>query len=251
MTGRAPTERFSDRADDYARFRPGYPAAAIDAILDGLGDPAAQLAADVGAGTGISARLLADRGVRVLAVEPNATMRASALPHPRVEWRDGSAERTGLAAGSCDLVVCAQAFHWFRAEEALVEFARILRPDGRLALMMNEGASGDAPTDAYYALVRPFARSDGAVLANNWAPRGDALQKAGFAAPRAMEFAGGQSLDREGLVGRARSASYVPKEGPAFDAVVRGLLDVHARFADPAGLVRLAYRTRVLVWGRF
>ena len=77
-----PTSRFSDRADDYVKYRPGYPPAAIDAILNGLGPPASLVAADVGAGTGISARALADRGVRVLAVEPNAVMANAAVPHP-------------------------------------------------------------------------------------------------------------------------------------------------------------------------
>src|SRR5205085_9077451 len=67
--------RFSDRAADYVKFRPTYPAAAADAILAGL-EPAGKLvAADVGAGTGISARLLAERGVRVVAVEPGSAMR--------------------------------------------------------------------------------------------------------------------------------------------------------------------------------
>lgn len=79
-----PTRRFSDRADAYARFRPSYPASAIDAILAGLAPPATLEAADVGAGTGIASRLLGDRGVRVAAVEPNAAMRAAAAPHPRV-----------------------------------------------------------------------------------------------------------------------------------------------------------------------
>ena len=73
----SPTTRFSGRAADYVRHRPGYPAAAIAAVLRGLGDPVRLVAADVGAGTGISSRLLAERGVRVLAIEPNAEMRAA------------------------------------------------------------------------------------------------------------------------------------------------------------------------------
>lgn len=103
--------RFDDRAQDYVKYRPGYPAAAISAIVGGLG-PAEQLrAADIGAGTGISARLLADRGVHVIAVEPGEVMRAAAAPHPRVEWTSGTAHATGLAPESMDLVLCAQAFH--------------------------------------------------------------------------------------------------------------------------------------------
>ena len=89
-------------------------------------------AADVGAGTGISARLLGDRGVRVMAVEPGDAMRAAAAPHPNVRGSVGTAEATGLAPASLDLVLCAQSFHWFRAADALTEFARILEaaPDG-------------------------------------------------------------------------------------------------------------------------
>ena len=111
----APTERFSSRAEDYAKHRPTYPPEAIAQLLTGLGDPpqlvaadlvaadlvAADLvAADIGAGTGISARLLAELGMRVMAIEPNVAMRAAADPHPLVEFRAGVAEQTGLAAQS-------------------------------------------------------------------------------------------------------------------------------------------------------
>ncbi|MBV9438785.1 MAG: class I SAM-dependent methyltransferase, partial [Candidatus Eremiobacteraeota bacterium] len=121
-----PTARFTKRADAYAAGRPSYPPAAIDALLDGLGDPSAVVAVDLGAGTGISSRLLAERGAQVLAVEPNAAMRAAAERHPRVEWIDGTAEQTGLAEASVDLVAAFQAFHWFHAPVALREAIRIL-----------------------------------------------------------------------------------------------------------------------------
>jgi SAM-dependent methyltransferase len=111
-----PTGRFTNRAEDYAKHRPSYPDAAIDAVLMGLGAPPDLVAADVGAGTGISSRALAARGLRVVAIEPNAAMRAKAEPHPRVEWRDGTGERTGLPPASVDLVLCAQAFHWLDPE---------------------------------------------------------------------------------------------------------------------------------------
>jgi SAM-dependent methyltransferase len=144
-----PTGRFGDRASDYVKYRPSYPAAAIDAVLAGLGSPASLHAADIGAGTGISARLLGDRGVRVIAVEPNAPMRAAAAPHPNVTFHDGTAEATGLDDGSFDLVLCAQSFHWFRPEPALKELRRVLRPSGRLALMWNRRAQSDPFTAGY------------------------------------------------------------------------------------------------------
>ena len=88
--------RFSDRAADYVRYRPSYPPAAIELILEGLGSPADLTVADIGAGTGISARLVADRGVRVIAVEPGDGMRSAAAPHDNVTWVAGLAEATGL-----------------------------------------------------------------------------------------------------------------------------------------------------------
>ena len=122
--------RFDNRAGDYVKYRPGYPAAAIDVIVGGLGDPRRLRAADIGAGTGISARLLGDRGVHVIAVEPGRGMRGAAEPHPNVRWLAGKADATGLASGSIDVVVCAQSFHWFQRHEAVAEFARILKPRG-------------------------------------------------------------------------------------------------------------------------
>src|SRR5580765_6137898 len=113
--------RFNDRADDYVRYRPTYPANAVDAILEHLGPPARLMAADVGAGTGISARLLGDRGVRVTAIEPGENMRRAAAPHPRVRWVAGRAESTGLKSEAFDLVLSAQSFHWFRPPDALLE----------------------------------------------------------------------------------------------------------------------------------
>ena len=114
-------ERFNDRAADYIRYRPTYPAEAVEAILDGLGEAGRIVAADVGAGTGISARLFGDRGVRVIAIEPGEAMRRAATPHPNVVWVAGRAEATGLASRTADLVLCAQSFHWFRTAGALTE----------------------------------------------------------------------------------------------------------------------------------
>ena len=101
---------------------------AIDAALDGLGDPRTLTIADVGAGTGISARLFAERGARVIAIEPNAQMRAAAEAHPRVDVarRHGRADAV-LQSASVDAVVACQAFHWFATIEACTEFRRIAR----------------------------------------------------------------------------------------------------------------------------
>jgi SAM-dependent methyltransferase len=239
-----PTTRFSDRAADYVRYRPDYPAAAIDRLLEGLRPPAGLVAADVGAGTGISARLFAERGVRVIAVEPNAEMRDAAAPHPRLEWRDGTAEATGLADASVDLVLCAQAFHWFRHRDAVAEFARILRPGGRLAIVWNRRDRTDPLTLGYVEALHAVNGEHPAERSYHFDP--EVVTGAGaFTPPVRDEFPHAQTLDRAGLIGRATSASYVPKEGPAFVELVRLLDDLHARHRDGDGWVRMRYRTEV------
>jgi SAM-dependent methyltransferase len=240
-----PTGRFSDRADDYVKFRPDYPAAAIDAVLAGLHSPV--FAADVGAGTGISARHLAERGARVIAIEPNAAMREAAEPHPRVEWRDGAAEATGLADGEVNLVACAQAFHWFRPREALAEFARVLAPGGRVALWWNTRDDADALTTGYKDAIRavggehPAEARDLASAAFVDGLRVEPLLRE----LEALAFSHAQALDEAGLLGRATSASYVPREGARLEELRARLAALHARHADARGLVHLRYVTRV------
>ena len=112
------------------------------------------VAADVGAGTGISSRLLAECGVRVLAIEPNADMRQAALPHPLVEYREATAEATGLADATVDLVTCFQSFHWFNPQPTLLEFNRIVKPSGRLAVVWNDLDENDEFSANYIHLVR-------------------------------------------------------------------------------------------------
>ncbi len=240
-----PTGRFSDRAADYVKYRPSYPPQAIDDVLEGLGDPARLTAADIGAGTGISARLLADRGVRVLAVEPNGAMRGAAEPHPRVEWREGAAESTGLADGSVDLVGAFQAFHWFEARASLRELRRVLRPGGRLALVWNKRDRADPFTAAYRAAVIEIG---GECAAERMEFDPAVVPASGlFPALRLHEFPNRQALDLPGLIGRARSASYVPKAGPRWEALAGMLRGLHQRYAGGDGRVTLVYATQVYV----
>jgi SAM-dependent methyltransferase len=235
--------RFHDRAADYVKYRPSYPPAAIDAILDGLDAPARLRAADVGAGTGISARLLADRGVHVVAVEPGEIMRGSAAPHANVLWTSGTAEATGLRASAFDLALCAQAFHWFRQQEALIELARILRPGGRLAIMWNRRSMTDPLTLGYRQAILDVGGEiaeeriafDPAIVARSGA----------FSAPDRVAFPNMHRLDLDGLIGRARSASYVPKSGPEGERLLELLRTLHATYADADGVVTMIYETEI------
>ena len=260
-----PTTRFSDRAADYVKFRPSYPAEAIDAILEGLGEPAgltpadsgtgfqpvaqpAFIAADIGAGTGISAGLLVARGVRVHAVEPNTAMRGAgeaytgSLPCVRaVEWREGTAESTGLPDASVDLVLCAQAYHWFDPPKACREFGRILKPGGRLALMWNDGDETTPVAKGYYDLVREASTGAGPSSHQTVAKDPTVAPPFEQAKLRRLLFTNEQRLDEAGLIGRAMSASYVPKEGPAAERLVEGLRRLFAEHVGSDGRVGLVY----------
>jgi len=233
-----PLDRFSHRAGDYVNYRPSYPAGAIDSILQGLDRP---VVADIGAGTGIASRLLADRGVRVLAIEPNGAMRTAAAAHPLVEFRDGTAEATLLPDASVNLVVCCQAFHWFNPELCLPEFRRILKGTGRLALMWNDRDRSDSFTHSYSELVR--VASDNHPAEKRVVSTEPLLNSPLFTNFRCHNFSYKQELDLTGLIGRAQSVSYLPGAGSVYQQLVYDLQLLHGDWVDGRGFVYLLYRT--------
>lgn len=133
---------FTTLAPTYSRYRSGYSESVREALLALPGRPVSELdLADVGAGTGIWTRMLAARGPRSLvAVEPNAAMRAAAEEDSAglgIEWRAGSGEDTGLAERAFDMVSMASSFHWVDFERGTAEFRRILRPGGWFVALWN------------------------------------------------------------------------------------------------------------------
>ncbi len=123
---------FGAVADEYNRLRPGPSEVALDWLIpEGASD-----VLEIGAGTGILTRLLAERIARVTAVEPDDRMRGVLARHARgVEVLPGRAEEIPVGSSSYDMVIAASAWHWVDEERAVPEVARVLRPGGRLSLV--------------------------------------------------------------------------------------------------------------------
>ena len=244
-----PTIRFSDRVDDYVRYRPDYPHALLDWLQREQGVDARWRVADIGAGTGISSKLFLDGGYRVTAVEPNAPMRAAAAhwlqAHAGFAAVDGLADATGLPDASVDLVTVAQAFHWFDAAAVRREFARILRPGGLVAIWWNSRWLAGTPfLEGYETLLREFGTDYGQV-AERYAD--DERMRAWFGDGYrgGARFAHGQQLDFEALRGRLLSSSYVPPTGhPRSLSMLQTLRELFDACAV-GGTISFDYDTRI------
>lgn len=240
------TEYFSDRADEYARYRPLYAADAIDWVVADV--PPGASVVDVGSGTGIAARQLATRGFHTTGLEPNAAMRARAeAAGGGVTYVDGTAERTGLLEESFSLAVCAQCFHWFEAEPALCELHRILEPTGQLALIWNTRRA-DTPFMAVYEDV--VRRAKAATRAAGKRKTSDfetppPTHGGWFGGVRQQTFDNTERLDREQVLGRLDSASYMPHEGPVRDELLGELKAAFDEHADGEGTVAYSLETAV------
>jgi SAM-dependent methyltransferase len=243
------TARFSDRVDDYVRYRPDYPPALIEWLQREQGVDAGWRVADVGAGTGISSKMFLDAGYRVTAVEPNAPMRAAAerwlQAYENFDAVDGKADATGLPDASVDLVTVAQAFHWFDQETTRREFARILRPRGLAAIWWNSRRlTGTRFLEGYEALLQQFG-TDYASVAERYTD--DARMRAWFGAGfcGSARFEHAQRLDFEALRGRLMSSSYAPQAGhPQHEPMLRALRELFDSCAEQ-GTVSFDYDTRI------
>jgi len=209
-----PTKRFSNRVENYRRYRPGYPKEVIDLIRETARLAPEASVADIGSGTGILTRLLIDAGLNVHAVEPNAPMREAAEADLQGSQLfhsvDGTAEATTLPVASVQAITCAQAFHWFEREPTRAEFRRILQPEGWVFLIWNERRSGSPFDDAYHRILATLGQAFEGVRdrANNKALDSFFLpgtyREAVFPNPSRMTW--------EMLRGRFLSSSYVPTE---------------------------------------
>jgi ubiquinone/menaquinone biosynthesis C-methylase UbiE len=247
--------RFTGRAENYARYRPGYPDAIIDLLRNKAGWREEAEVADIGAGTGISSELFLRHGNRVWAVEPNADMRSQTenlcACFPGLQVIAGTAESTTLPDACADFAVSGQAFHWFDVPSCRPEFLRILKPQGQAVLMWNKRQVDSSPFLAAYEDVLLRYGTD---YRDHWGS--DRRDLAALVTPffgedgfRTSSFRSDRHLDLEGLIGAVLSASYAPLPGhPNHDPMIAALGDLFSRFAHD-GNVSIEFQT-VVYWGR-
>ena len=245
------TTRFSNRVGNYIRYRPRYPEEVIRILRTEFSLNAESIIADIGSGSGISSELFLRNGNMVFGVEPNTRMREAAekqfQSHPHFFSIAGSAEETTLKRESAHFIVAGQAFHWFDQQKAGREFARILKPGGRVILMWNDRRVDTTPfLQEYEDLLKKYGtdyqqvdhkRIDGEVLGRFFAS-GEYVERT---LPNEQRF------DYEGLEGRLLSSSYTPSEGePGYQAMLSALHQIFERHQESGG-VRFFYDTKLFI----
>jgi len=241
-------ERFSDRVENYVKYRPGYPPEVLQLFRDEMNLRPRSIVADIGAGTGISTKIFAANENKVFAVEPNELMRKAAQEFlrdfPNVTAVDGTAENTTIPESSVDFVVAAQAFHWFDETNTRREFARILKENGFVVLIWNERQlDSTAFLRGYENLLIEFGIDYETVRHENITK--ETLRNFFQTDFREAIFPSAQTVDFDSLRGRMLSASYVPSaDNPRFAEIIKNLESLFAEHAEN-GKIDIIYDTKV------
>ncbi len=245
-------ERFSNRVENYVKYRPSYPKEVLDLFAAEMNLQKDSVIADIGAGTGISAKLFLENGNQVFGVEPNEAMRKAAgeflKDFSNFKSINGTAENTSLENESVDFIVAAQAFHWFDETKTRKEFKRILKDDGFVVLMWNERQlDTTAFLKDYESLLIEFGTDYEMVRHENITK--ETLQDFFQTDFRQAIFQNSQTVDFDGLRGRMLSASYVPSaDNPRFAEMLKNLESLFAEHAKN-GKIQILYDTKVF-YGR-
>ena len=241
-------ERFSNRVENYVKYRPSYPSEILDLFRDEMNLQKKSVVADIGSGTGISAKLFLENDNAVFGVEPNEAMRVAAenflQDFPNFRSIKGTAENTTLSDKSVDFVIAAQAFHWFDETKTRSEFKRVLKDNGFVALIWNERQldSNEFLRD-YEKLLNEFGTDYQKVRHDNITK--ESLREFFLTNFRQEIFNNSQSLDFNGLKGRILSSSYMPSvENERYSEMLIKLKSLFTEHAEN-GRIKVLYDTKV------
>ena len=242
-------ERFTKHVDNYVKYRPGYPAEAMDCLLRECGLSQGSVVADIGAGTGKFTRGLLERGLTVYAVEPNDAMRGAM--EEALSGFDGfkaikaAAEETGLPDASVEAITAAQAFHWFDQARFRQECGRILKPSAKVCLIWNRRTTAPGFMQDYSGIIKRLYDDYAAGSAQEHITA--AVFDDFFAEYKIHNFFWGDPHDFEGLWGRSLSNSHAPGPGrPNYEPLRAALRELFDKY-QAGGQVTFAYRTEVAI----
>ena len=244
-------ERFTGRVEDYERYRMRFPKEVLEVLRLRCGLRAEDLVADIGAGTGMLAELFLEAGNRVVAVEPNAEMRAACerlrMQYGGLRVMDATAEETGLRDAAVDLVSGGRAVHWFDVEKATAEFARVLRPGGWVVLVTNRRAQdGTEQASAYEAVLMEHGTDYEKVRGGYRSFEG--LRPFGNGERFVETMQGVVKLTLEEFLGQTQSLSIAPKRGEEkYAGMQTALRKFFARWSN-GGVLRLETVCEVVGW---
>lgn len=245
----APETRFSDRVENYVKYRPSYPQAVFDWLNEQTGLGTGSLVADVGSGTGISTAMFLKQGCEGYAVEPNLEMRQAAerllADYPKFHSVVGTAETTTLPDQSVEFAAAAQAFHWFDPEKTRAEFQRILKPNGWIVLIWNVRQLDTTPFLRDYENLLITHGTDYTAVRHENIGQEKLGAFFGNGAYRKQAFGNVQQFDFEGLKGRLLSSSYAPAEGkPGHEEMIADLEIIFQKHSFN-GQVSIEYTTEI------
>lgn len=202
--------------------------------------------ADIGSGTGISAGLFLNNGNKVFAVEPNKEMRKAAeliyINESKFISVNGTAEHSNLEEHSIDIIICAQAFHWFHTTETKNQFKRILKANGHIVLVWNVRKVDDDFQKGYEMILKSIPEYID-VTHRNISDK----EIINFFAPKPMQkesVPNSQTFNLDGLKGRLKSSSYYPKEGDEYERLMHEVDILFYKF-EKNGIIKFEYETNV------
>jgi len=242
-------QRFSNHVDDYIKYRPHYPAEIISFLTEQGYLSKQSVVADIGSGTGIITELFLNNGNKVFAVEPNKEMREAAEHllgrNKNFTSIAPTAEDTTLPNKSIDIIVAAQAFHWFDKEKCKTEFKRISKENGIVALIWNDRRLDTTVfLKEYEALLKKFGTDYEKVNHRNIGPE-QLNTFFGAGNYKVKSFENNQYFDYEGIKGRLLSSSYIPAPGqPGFEPMLDSLKEIFDK-CNVKGKITVEYDTRV------
>jgi SAM-dependent methyltransferase len=238
---------FNRAGDSYERGRPEYPIEAIDFLLNTLQVKPTSVVLDLGAGTGKFTKLLTQSKATVIAVEPVEGMRKKFQSlYPDIKLLSGSAEDIPMGDSSVDVVIAAQAFHWFNGLSALEEIHRVLKPGGKLGLIWNARDESLAWVAELTRIIDPHEGGVPRYKTMNWKSAFDDTEL--FSGLQLRHFSYTQVGTVEMVVDRIGSISFISAlSEPQKQEVliqVRNLVRLHPETKGSLE-VRLPYRTDV------